>query len=128
MTMTVSDEPFEPGSDRGTGFGSFFGQSLSGAALLVLLTLHMIAQHFVVAGGLRDYAAVVAWLSNPAVVLIELAFLVFVAWHAMLGVRAILFDFGPSARVARAITAILWVVGLGSVAYGVWLVITIVNA
>jgi succinate dehydrogenase / fumarate reductase membrane anchor subunit len=126
--MTVRDETFEPGSDRGSGFGSFFSQSLSGAALLVLLTLHMIAQHFIVSGGLRDYADVVAWLGNPAVVLIELAFLVFVTWHAMLGVRAILFDFGPGARAARVIDVILWLIGLGSVAYGVWLVITIVNS
>jgi succinate dehydrogenase hydrophobic anchor subunit len=39
---------------------------VSGVLLLVLLTVHMVAQHFVVSGGPRTYADVVAWIRNSA--------------------------------------------------------------
>ena len=39
---------------------------MSGVLLLVLLTVHMVAQHFVVSGGPRTYADVVAWIRNSA--------------------------------------------------------------
>jgi len=118
----------EPPAEPGGGFAGFFGQALSGAALLALLTLHMVAQHFLVKDGLRRYADVVEWLKNPVVVLLELGFLVFVTWHALLGVRAILFDFGFSARIERALTWLFVVAGIATVGYGTWLVWTIVNA
>lgn len=124
--MTTRIDPATQGPEAGSS-GGFAAQALSGAALLALLTIHMIAQHFVVAGGLRRYQDVVDWLSNPIVVAIELAFLVFVTWHALLGVRAIVFDFGPSRRAARVINWALVVVGVATVAYGAWLVMTIVS-
>lgn len=122
------DERDDAGLEPGGGFGGFLGQALSGAALLALLTLHMVAQHFIVQGGLRRYADVVAWLANPVMVFLELAFLVFVTWHALLGVRAILFDLGPGRRTAQVISATLAVVGVLTVAYGAWLVATITTA
>jgi len=106
----------------------FLGQVVSGAALLLLLGLHMIAQHFVVPTGLRDYASVIDWLGSPVVVFLEVAFLVVVTYHALIGVRAILFDFGFSGRTARLITNLLWVVGIVTVVYGVALFAAILNA
>jgi succinate dehydrogenase hydrophobic anchor subunit len=106
----------------------FVGQVVSGAALIVLLGLHMVAQHFVVPTGLRYYEDVIAWLSSPVVIAVEVAFLVFVTYHALVGVRAILFDFGFSDRAERRITLILWVVGIATIGYGVALFAAIVNA
>jgi succinate dehydrogenase hydrophobic anchor subunit len=77
----------------------WFLQAITGLALVVLLAVHMVAQHFVAAHGLRDYAEVVAYLRNPLVTAIELLFLVTVTTHALLGVRAIVFDFGSSVSV-----------------------------
>jgi succinate dehydrogenase hydrophobic anchor subunit len=107
---------------------SFVGQVISGAALLVLLTAHMIAQHFIVPTGLRFYEDVIAWLRDPVMIAVEVAFLVFVTYHALLGVRAILFDFGFSERTERRITLVLWVVGIATVVYGVTLFAAILNA
>jgi succinate dehydrogenase hydrophobic anchor subunit len=115
-------------SGAGGLLGGFVGQSISGVALLVLLTLHMIAQHFVVPDGLRRYADVIAILGSPLMVVLEMAFLVFVTWHALLGLRAIVFDFGFSARAERTITWLFVVVGVATIAYGSWLLWTIVNA
>jgi succinate dehydrogenase cytochrome b556 subunit len=107
---------------------SFVGQVVSGAALLVLLTLHMIAQHFIVPTGLRFYEDVIAWLRDPVMVVVEVTFLVVVTYHALVGVRAILFDFGFSERAQRRITLALWVVGVATVVYGVALFAAILNA
>lgn len=106
---------------------SWAWQAVTGGAVLVLATVHMVAQHFVVPEGLRDYAAVVAWLASPVVVAIELAFLVTVAWHGLLGLRAVLFDLGLSTRVERLVTRLLVAVWIATVGYGVWLTAVIVG-
>jgi succinate dehydrogenase / fumarate reductase membrane anchor subunit len=100
-------------------------QVISGALLILVLGLHMIAHHFVVEGGLREFADVVAYISNPLVFLIELVFLIVVSIHAMLGVRAVLYDLGPKESTARAIDWLLILVGVGIVVYGIWLAVTL---
>jgi succinate dehydrogenase / fumarate reductase membrane anchor subunit len=106
---------------------AWFWQAVTGLALLFLVGLHMVAQHFVAQGGLRDYQQVVAYLSNPLIVVTEIAFLVSVTTHAMLGVRAILFDLGLSESAERRVTYACALVGVAIVLYGFWLTYTIVN-
>jgi succinate dehydrogenase / fumarate reductase membrane anchor subunit len=96
-------------------------QWLTGGLLILVLALHMIAQHFVVDGGLRDFAQVLAYVSNPLIFAIELVFLVVVTLHAVLGLRAIIIDLNPSEGVLRAANWILALLGAGAVVYGVWL-------
>jgi len=106
----------------------FVFQVISGVGLLVLLGLHMVAQHFIVPTGLRFYADVIEWLRNPVMIVLEVAFLVFVTYHALVGVRAILFDFGFSERTERRITLVMWVVGIVTIVYGVALFAAILGA
>jgi succinate dehydrogenase hydrophobic anchor subunit len=96
-------------------------QAGSGLLLLVLLCLHMIANHFVVPGGLQTYADVVRYLSNPVILILEMTFLVAVTGHAALGVRAILFDLGLSRRAGRNVSLALGALSIVAVAYGAWL-------
>lgn len=110
----MNQSPPSPSTD-------WFWQSLTGAGLLVLASLHMAAQHFMVEGGLRDFAAVQEYLRQPLVIVIELAFLVVVTAHALLGVRAVLFDLGLSDSAEKRVTQALWVVGALTVLYGGWL-------
>ncbi|HEU0242787.1 MAG TPA: hypothetical protein VFQ75_02705 [Candidatus Limnocylindrales bacterium] len=100
---------------------SWVWQAVSGILVLGLVTVHMVAQHFVVPEGLRDFAAVVTWLSSPVVIVVELAFLVTVTWHGLLGLRAVLFDFGFSPGTERWITRALVAVWIATVGYGLWL-------
>jgi len=106
---------------------SWILQAFTGVMLVVLLGLHMVVQHFVVAGGLRNYEQVVQYISNPFVFLLEIAFLIVVTWHALLGVRAILLDLGLKPATERKVTAFLSIVGVVAVAYGIWLSATIVS-
>ena len=106
---------------------SWILQALTGALLIVLLGMHIVVQHFVVEGGLRDYQQVVAYLSNPFVFLLEVAFLITVTWHALLGVRAIILDLGLTPATERKLSTTLTVIGVMAVAYGIWLSATIVS-
>jgi succinate dehydrogenase membrane anchor subunit len=98
--------------------------ALSGVALLVLVTVHMVANHFVVdeIGGLRTYEQVLEYIGNPVILVLEVAFLVVVTIHAMLGLRAVLFDLGLSARMRTLVSRGLWVLGVLTVVYGLILV------
>jgi succinate dehydrogenase hydrophobic anchor subunit len=92
----------------------------SGVALLVLVTIHMVAHHFVVEeiGGLRTYQQVLEYIGNPVIFVIESAFLVVVTIHSMMGLRSVLFDFGLSDRTKRLVDRGLLALGILTVAYG----------
>src|SRR6516165_2025066 len=101
-------------------------QVITGVGLVILLGLHFIANHFVAKGGLRDFKEVVAYLRNPVILLLEVLFLLCVTTHALLGVRAILLDFGLSEAAERRMDQILKTVGILTVGYGLavtWVVI-----
>lgn len=99
----------------------WFWQSVTGILLILLVGLHMLAHHFVAEGGIRDFQQVIAYLSNPIIILTELAFLISVTVHAMLGIRSILFDLGLSRQMERVVTYGAVVIGVLTVLYGFWL-------
>jgi len=103
----------------------WFWQAVTGVGLVVLLALHMIAHHFVVPEGLRNFDEVVEYLRTPIIVVLEFLFLATVTPHALLGVRAIVFDLGLSERAERRVDLILTVLGVLTIAYGIWLTWTI---
>ncbi|HEX5951360.1 MAG TPA: hypothetical protein VFZ96_10175 [Actinomycetota bacterium] len=102
---------------------------ITGAALLVLLVVHMIAHHFVVeeVGGLRTYQQVLDYIASPLIFTVECFFLLTVTAHALMGLRAVLLDMGFGARARRRIDTGLWVLGVATVAYGFFLVGTLAS-
>lgn len=120
--MTVNPYSVEPKRSS-----AWLWQALTGAALLPLLALHIIANHFVAEGGLRDYADVVSYLSHPVILGLETLFLVVVTAHALLGVRAIAMDFGLSDQAGRRLSRSLAVLGLLTVGYGLLLTRIIIS-
>jgi len=108
---------------------SWIATTLTGIGLLILLTVHMVANHFVVAsvGGLRSYRQILEYIANPAIFTIEAIFLLFVTVHAMLGLRGVLLDLDPSPRVQRWIDAGLVALGLLTLAYGYFLIGTLAS-
>jgi succinate dehydrogenase / fumarate reductase, membrane anchor subunit len=112
-----------PKSPRGRGGTlAWISQVVSGALLVVLLGVHIFAEHFMVKGGLRDYAQVVSYLSNPLVLAMESLFVVVLVWHAMLGLRAVLLDFGFGRRGQAMISRGVVVLGLATAGYSFWVI------
>lgn len=116
--------PEEKDTLPGLGWG---WQAVTGALVLLLVTLHMIANHFVVQGGLRDYQQVIDYITNPIILPLEVLFLVVVSWHGLLGLRAVIFDFGLSQRAERAVTRALVVVWVITIVYGLALLAILVT-
>ena len=102
-------------------------QAISGVLLIAAIALHWFAQHLVVEGGLRDYSQVVSYLREPFVLVLEISFLVVVSAHALLGLRAILMDLGPTKPVERLLNVGLGLAGIGAVVYGIELTLEIMG-
>ncbi len=124
LEQKMLDNPFarEPKASSG-----WLWQVFTGVGLVFLLGLHFIANHFIVKGGLRDFANVVSYLRNPIILVLEVLFLVVVTTHAMLGVRAIVMDFGLSDRIEKRLSQALTIIGVLTVVYGLWLTWTIIH-
>jgi succinate dehydrogenase hydrophobic anchor subunit len=108
---------------------SWLATTLTGVALLILLGVHMVANHFVIhgVGGLRSYRQVLDYLSNPVIFAIESLFLLFVTIHAMLGLRGVILDLDPGPRMRRWIDTGLLVLGVATLAYGYFLLGTLAS-
>jgi succinate dehydrogenase hydrophobic anchor subunit len=98
---------------------------VSGLLLILLLGLHMIAHHYVVEGGLRTFADVLDYVRNPIIFVLEVLFLLVVTPHAILGLRAIILDLGPSKQAVTVINWVLGIVGVAATAYGIWLAVAL---
>ncbi|HEY6284713.1 MAG TPA: hypothetical protein VIX20_03555 [Ktedonobacteraceae bacterium] len=124
LTQEMMENPFakEPKASS-----TWYWQIFTGIALVLLLGLHFIANHFIATGGIRDFADVVSYLRNPIVLVLEVLFLVVVATHAILGVRAIVMDFGISGHAEKHLSRALTVIGVLTVGYGLWLTWAIIH-
>ena len=128
MENRLSEEMMEnPFAKEPKASSTWYWQIATGIALVLLLGLHFIANHFIAQGGIRDYADVVSYLRNPIILVWEVLFLIVVATHAMLGIRAIVIDFGISDRAEKRLSQVLTVVGVLTVAYGFWLTWAIIH-
>ena len=98
--------------------------AFTGIALLALVTVHMVAHHFVVesVGGLRTYDQVLDYIANPVIFTIESLFLVVVTVHAMLGLRSVLFDVATGERTRAWVSRGLVALGAVTIVYGLVLI------
>lgn len=106
--------------ERSTRSRSWRWTAFTGVSLLALVTIHMVAHHFVVdeIGGLRTYQHVLDYISTPIIFVIEGVFLVVVTVHAMLGLRSVLLDFGLNERWRQRLERGLVALGIVTVVYG----------
>ena len=102
-------------------------QAITGLLLIFLLGLHMVAHHFVVEGGLRNFEEVIDYISNPVIFVLEVLFLIVVTPHAMLGLQSIVLDLGPSESATRTITWFFRILTIVIIAYGIWLAVALQN-
>ena len=125
----VPDEPARPrafGRTRSGASRLWLVQALTGALLLLFLGVHLVAQHLLAPGGLRDYAAVVAYLREPLALVAELGLLVSVIVHACAGMRASLVDMLPNAAHLRIASIGIALIGLLAAGYAIWLTFSVI--
>lgn len=94
------------------------GQAVSGVLLIIILLLHMYFHHFAT-GGMLNVNEVIAHVARPAIFILEILFIPVVTYHALLGIRAVIFDLNLSEIARRRVSIGLTVLGLVTVIYGV---------
>jgi len=97
----------------------WLAQALTGGLLLVVLGLHMVANH--TTEGLLTYEGALQRFHNPAILVLESVFLLVVVFHACNGLRNVIMDYVKSERAGRLATRILTAVGAVAAVYGLWL-------
>ncbi|MDI6696063.1 MAG: hypothetical protein QME21_13530 [Anaerolineales bacterium] len=114
------------GPKTGETFWLWFLKIITGLFIILLLLIHFVVNHFVAEGGLLTYADVVAYYRIPIIPIMEIAFLIIVVFHALIGLRSIILDLRPSRQTLTAINWLFVVIGIVSVVYGIWLIQVIV--
>lgn len=100
---------------------------VAGVLIVILLGVHFVVNHLVAPSGLLNYDDVIRYYQVPFIPIMEVAFLVLVVSHALVGMRSILLDLNPSDKVLKVADALLWAAGVVSIAYGTWLIWVIVQ-
>lgn len=116
-----------PASRTGENVWLWLAKIVTGALLVVLLGIHLLVNHFLGAHGLLTYSDVVAYYRNPAIPIMEIAFLAIVVAHSLIGLRGILLDLKPTRNILKIMDVLLTLVGVSAVIYGIWLVLAIVS-
>ncbi|HXC25631.1 MAG TPA: hypothetical protein VNU46_06925 [Gemmatimonadaceae bacterium] len=94
----------------------WYVQRITGALLVVLLTMHFWVEHFMSKTLMRgdlSYDVILSRISNPWWQGIDIAFLLVALLHGLNGLRNIILDYsrvGP--RMTQAITVVLVVLGV----------------
>lgn len=128
MTSMTTDQRTTKRTARRDSAGAYWLiQAITGLLLIFLLGLHMVAHHFVVEGGLRNFEEVIDYISNPVIFTLEVLFLIVVTPHAMLGLQSIVIDLGPSESATRTITWFFRILTIVIIAYGIWLAVALQN-
>ena len=127
--MSQSTSPYISAPRPGETTWIWLIKIVTGPLLILVLILHMIVNHFVgsLPTGLMTYEDVIRYYQNPIIPAIEILFLITVVTHCLIGLRGIILDMNPSRAVLGVVTWLLSLLGIFSVAYGVWLALTIAS-
>jgi len=101
----------------------------TGPLLVIVLILHFTVNHYFgsMPSGLMTYDDVIRYFQNPIIPAIEILFLITVVTHSLIGLRGIILDLNPSRNTLNIVTWLLVILGVSSVAYGIWLALAIAS-
>ena len=98
-----------------------------GIALVILLAIHLIVNHWAAPQGLLTYADVIRYYDVAGIAWMEATFLIVVTGHCLLGLHSILLDLNLKPNITRIITRLLIFAGAITIIYGVWLIRIVVS-
>lgn len=109
-----------------TGTLRWFTQAGLGILLIVLLSVHLLVNHWIAPQGLLSHGDVVRYYDVLGIALMEIMFLIIVTAHCLLGLHNILLDINLSSNLTTVLTWLLVILGISVVIYGarlIWAVI-----
>ena len=129
MSQPTPAPTLVPPPRRGENTWLWLTKIVTGPLLLLILILHFTVNHYLgsMSSGLMTYADVVGYYKHPIIPSIEMFFLVTVVTHSLIGLRGILVDMNPTRRVLDVASWVLGLLGVSSIVYGAWLLLTIAS-
>jgi succinate dehydrogenase hydrophobic membrane anchor protein len=102
------------------GMWPWLGQRVTAVLVLVTIVVHLILTHLFAIGQL-NYANIAHRLAHATVAVNDVILLAAVVFHGLNGFRMVVLDYWfEKGGSRRALDAVLWVVGIGGFAYGLW--------
>lgn len=118
MSVRAASVPATAAAPEGRGLASWLLQRLTGLFLSFFVGVHIVALHFA-REWYVDVRGIVARLeSSSLMVAFYVLFVPAVVYHGLNGVWGVALDMGPSPGARRALAVVLWLVGIGTTAYG----------
>ncbi len=102
-------------------------KAITGVLIVVILVIHFIVNHIIGENSLLTYQDIVRYYTNPIIPIMEIAFLIFVVSHSLIGLRGIILDLRPSRSTLKVLDWIFVIFGSAAVIYGIWLITVIVS-
>ena len=102
------------------GMWPWLGQRVTAVLVIVTIMVHLVLTHYVAIGEL-SFDNIGDRLAGGVVLVNDIVLLVAVVYHALNGLRMVVLDWGLSSVPGRRVfDAVLWLVGIATVAYGIW--------
>ena len=102
------------------GMWPWLGQRVTAVLVLVTIMVHLVLTHYVSIGEL-SFDNIADRLAGGAVLVNDIVLLVAVLYHGLNGLRMVVLDWGLSNVAGRRVfDAVLWLVGVATVIYGIW--------
>jgi len=113
----------------GEGSGLWLLKICLGGLVIIILAVHFTVNHMLGSmAGLLTYEEVVLYYANNLIVpIMEILFVTVVVTHALLGLRSIILDMQPTRKTLKVINWLFMIIGIVSIAYGIGLVLIIVQ-
>jgi succinate dehydrogenase / fumarate reductase membrane anchor subunit len=102
-------------------------KAFTGILIIVILGVHFVVNHIIGENSLLTYQDIVKYYTNPIVPLMEIAFVIFVVSHSLIGLRGIILDLKPSLGTTKVLDWAFVILGTVAVVYGIWLISVIVS-
>ena len=95
-------------------------QRVTAALLLLLLGTHLAILHFVPANLNINFVGVVTRMQSVLYLIVDSGLLAVGLYHALNGVRNVLFDYVVKDRPRRMINVVMWVLGVAFTLWGAY--------
>jgi succinate dehydrogenase hydrophobic anchor subunit len=102
-------------------------KAITGGLLIVFLGVHLVAQHLLVPGGLRDFASVVDYLRQPFALVTETLLVATVLIHVAIAMRTFAAELVRNRGALRVVSIAIVLVAVATFGYTVWLTISVLS-
>jgi succinate dehydrogenase hydrophobic anchor subunit len=106
------------------GMWPWLGQRVTAVLVLVTIMVHLVLTHYLSIDGSiskLSFENIGDRLAGGVVLVNDIVLLVAVVFHGLNGLRMVVLDWGLSNVAGRRVfDAVLWLVGIATVVYGIW--------